>query len=184
MTIKDALLTLDPENDEQWTEEGLPKIDIIASLVNPDATDPTITVDMITEAIPGFCRDKAKVKNVQKGPTIGQLDARINELSGQRNDLDGQIKSLQFQRDRLQDQETAKDSRASDMQGVVDYIKSQGALRAARVNRSSQLLKGLDPKTINPAAPIDQAMARKKARGETRPVRQPMNLVPVPNQGE
>lgn len=50
--IVETLLKLDPKNDNQWTQEGLPKVDVLKFLSGGE----TWTREQITEAAPGFTR--------------------------------------------------------------------------------------------------------------------------------
>lgn len=77
LTIQAALGTLDPENDDLWTAEGLPRMDVIEKLVGGTAP----TRKQITEADPEFSRDTAKVRNVTTAQE--QLDAEIKRLEEQ-----------------------------------------------------------------------------------------------------
>lgn len=53
MKLTQALATLDPDNDDHWTADGLPLVHIVATAVqNQD-----ITRQQITEAAPDFTRD-------------------------------------------------------------------------------------------------------------------------------
>lgn len=55
--IADALTKLDPNNDNHWTQDGLPRLDTIKIL----ASDPTLTRDQVTAAAPDFNRTAALV---------------------------------------------------------------------------------------------------------------------------
>jgi len=54
---------------------------------------------------------------------------------------------------------------------IMDYVRKQGEIRAAKHGAVSELLKGIDPKMLDPRAPLDRAMARKTTRGTQRPQR-------------
>lgn len=49
------------------------------------------------------------------------------------------------------------------------YIQRQQEIRAAKHAATSALLKGVDPKMLDPRSMIDRAMARKNTRGANRP---------------
>lgn len=57
----------------------------------------------------------------------------------------------------------------TDAEANQAYIRKQAEMRAAKHVATSQLLKGVDLKSLDPRAPIDRAMARKTARGANRP---------------
>jgi hypothetical protein len=54
--IVKALRALDTANDNHWTVDGQPRLDIVKNL----AADQSITRDMVTLALPGFTRTKAR----------------------------------------------------------------------------------------------------------------------------
>jgi hypothetical protein len=53
--LKEALLELDPDNDEHWTEQGLPAMSAIHSITG----DETISRKMVTDVAPKFNRMSA-----------------------------------------------------------------------------------------------------------------------------
>lgn len=54
---------------------------------------------------------------------------------------------------------------------IQSYIAAQQEQRARRAEQRNAMFAGLDPKSLDPRSPIDQAFARKTARGTARPVR-------------
>lgn len=58
MELKEALASLDMENDEQWTKDGLPKVDVVAALVE----DENLTRSAITDAAPQFTRENPVIE--------------------------------------------------------------------------------------------------------------------------
>jgi hypothetical protein len=59
MELKEALMSMDPFDDDQWTGEGLPKVDFVASLIEGN-----VTRKDITEAAPQFTRENMEVEVV------------------------------------------------------------------------------------------------------------------------
>lgn len=55
-------------------------------------------------------------------------------------------------------------------QAIRDYLKSQQTTRAAKHAVTSEILKEIDMKQLDPRSAIDRAMARRTARGTQRPV--------------
>jgi len=55
-SIREALSVLEPSQDEQWTADGLPRMDVIETLVG----DKEITRKDVTDADPEFCREEAQ----------------------------------------------------------------------------------------------------------------------------
>lgn len=71
--IVETLLKLDPKNDNQWTQEGLPKVDVMKFLSGGE----TWTREQITEAAPGFTRSN---------PIIGDgSNGESNEVASQQS---------------------------------------------------------------------------------------------------
>jgi len=177
MTIKEALMHLDPTDDAQWTSDGLPLVEVVRGLTGNE----TLTRKEISEADPAFCRDNATVTNEQPEPAkpktrdetllaeMTQLEAELNELTRQQSQIEGQIVDKQRRWSVIRAHFDRQQSGSKDMQARIDYIKRQAELRAERAQKSKELLKGLDPKLLSGQAPLDAAMARKNTRGTTRP---------------
>lgn len=70
MNISEALLELDPENDDQWTVDGYPRMSAIEKLVphNPDMT----RKDVIN-ASPNFNRDMARKLVAERAQESGSM---------------------------------------------------------------------------------------------------------------
>ena len=70
MSIQTALELLDPANDEHWTADGLPRVDVVAELLG----DSNVKRSDITDAAPNFTRESAA--KPQEDPDIGNGDSR------------------------------------------------------------------------------------------------------------
>lgn len=64
MNIKEALSTLDPGDDSQWTNEGLPRIDVVANLTG----DKSLKRPDITSVAPQFNREAAVKSKTELDP--------------------------------------------------------------------------------------------------------------------
>ncbi len=64
MNIKQALESLDPSNDEHWTADGLPLMDVMSELVGGHGN---LTRAQVTDASPDFTRQSAAEKIVADG---------------------------------------------------------------------------------------------------------------------
>ena len=62
----------------------------------------------------------------------------------------------------------------SDREANQAYIRKQQELRLQKHAAATALLKGVDPKMLDPRSVLDRAMARKTARGGKRPTYNPM----------
>lgn len=65
MNILEALASLDVENDDDWTNQGLPKTDIISDVVGEP-----ITRAQITEAAPNFTRENPVMEVASVEPEV------------------------------------------------------------------------------------------------------------------
>lgn len=61
MNINQALATLDPENDDHWTSDGLPRMEVVEDLVG----DKSIKRKDVTDADPEFTRETAKARKTE-----------------------------------------------------------------------------------------------------------------------
>lgn len=194
--IKTALNSLNPEDDNLWTNDGLPRMDVVEGLLN----DKAITRKDVTEADPEFCRDTAKVRcdtkaqeaqndvspKVQTGnqeetqaPEVNpeeqlrahivELDEAIRKLSEERTELDKEIHKLQLYRDKLQTESHTSHSAKEDMKARMRYIESQNKARAKRYEKGRIILQVIGKDGLHPMSKLDQAMTRKRQRGTKRP---------------
>ena len=84
MDIKTVLATLDPANDEHWTNNGSPRMDVIQKLMNDDS----ISRKMVTDANPSFTRETATQEpvNAQEdkaendGPAVKEAKPIVKEI--------------------------------------------------------------------------------------------------------
>lgn len=195
ITLKDALESLDPANDAQWTADGLPRMDVVETLID----DKAITRKDVTEADPELCREvatkrreeaqKAKEAEEKQDDTpevqaeterkidpqeqlraaIILLDEQIKELGIEKNAIDKIIHKTQQQRDALQQRSFGSHSAAEDTKARMAFIKSQNKARAERYERGRRILQIVGKDGLNPKCRLDQAMTRKTARGMRRP---------------
>lgn len=198
ITLKDALESLDPANDAQWTADGLPRMDVVETLIDNKA----ITRKEVTEADPEFCREVAtrrrdeaqKAKEAEEKQDgihpevqgrqeetpkidpqeqlradITTLDEQIKELGVEKNAIDKIITKAQCQRDALQQRSFGSHSAKEDTKARMAFIKSQNQARAERYERGRKILQIVGKDGLNPKCKLDQAMTRKTARGTRRP---------------
>lgn len=183
ITITDALAFLDPEDDGNWTQDGLPRMDVMEKLL--DNRD--LNRQDVTDADPEFNRDKARAmrkekedgkqeeapeaeaQEVEEADTTESLDQEIAELQKERSLLDKEIDALVALRDKLEDAKAAGRTEKSNMHSVQEFIKSQHQLRAERAKRSRLIMQVVGKVAIDPLSELDRAFARKTARGTRRP---------------
>jgi hypothetical protein len=108
-------------------------------------------------------------------PTEG-LQELLEILQEQQKQLEVDRKKIEFSDLRLRGAVLHTKARinrdipdVSDREANMAYIKRQQELRAAKHAATTQLLKGVDLKALDPRSPIDRAMSRKLQRGGNRP---------------
>jgi len=183
-SILEALGALEPENDECWTTQGLPRIDIVRTL----ADDEAITRRMITEAAPEFTRDNPEiplddeeteqpVSDPEEGiegdnlrpavkVTLSAIDLLRNEVSeierereaqeAIRAEAAGKIDDLSRKRQRVRQRihELERQDPRAKHSVITEYLAKQREDRARRASEGS----------AREASQLDRAMARKTKR--------------------
>lgn len=97
--IREALLKLDPTNNSQWTNEGLPALDDLKELIGV-----RVSRAEVTEAAPMFSRDHPTFEE----PAAEKIDDSLSEdeelqaVKNQLDEVDAQIESLRKRRLELQ----------------------------------------------------------------------------------
>ena len=78
-TLIEALLDLDPENQNHWTSEGLPKVDALRFAT----ANPALTRDEITEAAPLFTRENRVLETPEPVEPVKSADPELHEAIAQ-----------------------------------------------------------------------------------------------------
>lgn len=182
MDISEALATLDVENDEQWTADGLPKVDVVADLVDNDKLKRADILD----AAPDFNRESTTKPDDSEADSeddeeevaaalspedqcraefdatqleLNGIAQEINALNEARQDLERKISYLGGQLERFKAQNPGDNS------DITRYLASQRQLRlekAARLAALNEVGIGEILKSVSPSA-LDSAMKRRKA---------------------
>lgn len=142
MNIVEALSRLDPENDEHWTNDGMPRVEVVQGL----AGDASIMRADINNASPGFDREVARNPAPISEPVVDEpveekpvtsryevVSAEIAELQAAKRVIDEQLAPLvqeqhalaAMQRTRWYDHQRDTDER-------MRYIRRQNEIRAQR----------------------------------------------------
>ncbi|MCK5131705.1 MAG: hypothetical protein KAR40_06080 [Candidatus Sabulitectum sp.] len=198
MDIKQALLQLDPEDGELWTDDGpngmdgLPLVDVMKKLTGLK----DLTRKQITDANPEFCRGKAKVRNDKDAKenekengkegnedskekpeetkevavTKESLDQEIAELTIERDLLDTKIAVLQQRRDFLQQREYHT-NQGSSVSNRLAYIKSQNEDRIAKATRAARIQAVIGEDAVGTGkSKLDDVLSKRPGSGSnTRP---------------
>ena len=207
MDIKEALMSMDALDDEQWTGDGAPKVDVVSEVVGekvtrqqildlapefsqsnmviaseeeqPEGGDPASEDEAQAEAsmetiveyldgepltdadfIPLLMKTDVLALDTLEKVLVEQLTAS-EEAIARANDLKNRLKrSLAFTRNRIK----SEIPDMSNQQAIQAFIKSQTEQRGQRVEKTRELLAGVDIKSLDPRSAIDRAMARKTQR--------------------
>ena len=73
--ILEALQKLDPTNDNQWTQEGLPKLEALKFMMGGE----NVTREQVNEAAPGFTRANPVIGDGSNGDTTGSDQTATGE---------------------------------------------------------------------------------------------------------
>lgn len=184
MDIRAALEQLDPENDEQWTGDGLPKVDAVAALVGDEnvkradikaadenfdreaarvlkvarATDPEAPEEVVAEPeAPQTFAQKVWAEMERQQAELTEIDQAMSKLRDRKRELEHSISYLSGK------YEQVREDRPED--SVRQYIDSQKKLREDRAARIKAINESNLPdilKSVGPSA-LDAAMKKRKA---------------------
>lgn len=175
MPLGEALLRLDPNNDEHWTADGAPVLDVVADLVGRG-----VSRGEIAQAAPGLNRVRATEASILGEPVhLGDYtkDARA-ELQADHEGRNAMQATLDQRRRELAafDAETAgraQKRKVLEARVAAAYnamVSEYPPLKFAE-NVQAHLLAEHTRKQQNPTpARIDMAFARRNTRGWRRPV--------------
>ncbi len=198
MEIKEALAQLDHANDEHWTADGAPRVEVVAELTgNKD-----LKRKDITDAAPKFTRQTEKDEDVAEQAeeslapeTVeqalalkaedfvadrGLFPAAIKLMDDHINDMVNEINDLKIEVERVRAQLASLRQFEIDTSPKINansaFIKRQNEIRAAKVAKRQAALGQLTAEDLKEAfgtkSPLDEALSSRKAEaGSTRPAR-------------
>lgn len=185
MTIKAALATLDPFDDDHWTADGAPTIAAVSAAFGDKVTrkeiteaDPLFTRDVagqlddatpdpVVEPEPDLMSDLDKLKVEQAG-----LEAQNAAFNQTVEKLKTQVKANNVRLEKLHDDMLVLDPPLTNAQGIRAFIDASNASRAARYGIAQRVAASLPANVAKVMAPIDAAFAnRGNKRGGGRPTR-------------
>lgn len=171
--INATLGMLNPDDDGQWTSDGLPLMETMRGITG----DEKLTREQVTAAAPEFSREVAARANGGEGSdkqeearevTITELDEAVNVLRAEADDIAKKIEVLERQRNKLYARTTGGYDHREDTKARLEYIRKQNELRAARVAKAKEVANMVKSAGVR-KSPLDAAMERKTARGTQRP---------------
>lgn len=191
LSLEQALKSLDPQNAEHWTAEGLPRVETVQLLTgDADHTRAAITsfAPMFTQGNPflGVEEDEVKDPEEIEGLTAvvaeevkaaeieveitdeAKLDSYSNALSAlydEREELNKVIRQIENERDKLVVIMDSKITASSNSNMIQGYLASQrGILEKRGATQRAIVSSGVDLSELAKAiapAPIDASRKRK-----------------------
>jgi len=173
MEILEFLKTLDPQDDEHWTRDGLPRIELVRAGLN----NPEVSREMVTEAAPLFSRLNPQFPDDdedEEGPAEDELAEAANLL---------QKAELELDRARLRKEAAQKahddilikqgigtePDHLANQRNIMAHLASQAAQRAEQGVRRRMALSLVDVDDLRGRSYLDEAMAARRGRGTQRP---------------
>lgn len=186
--IRAALATLDPKNENHWTEGGQPRLDALGLSPVPKRSDVTAAAPLFSRSNPEVpASEKPKQEPaVEQVPVAPTLDSKLVGLQG---DLEAAQKLVQEQQDKLVAAKKALADAQAERDKVVVALEKSGLRkdhenilgiravlerskqeRAAKAEIANELRRvGVTEKLLQGGSALDRAMARKRGFGLQRP---------------
>lgn len=147
---------------EEKTEPVLSEAEVEAKEGSmPDLSEPK---PKVVPSLPMMSQEQARERYEVLNSTYKQVRASRDEFETEMTRLNKEMQVLKpFVTEKVDPQEN--------QHGIIRYIANQNALRKAKAERTAVVLQGLKLHDILPkkGSSLDQAMARKTARGTHRP---------------
>lgn len=174
-----SLAELDHEDEEFWTDQGLPRVEPLATL----AEVPGLTRADITRLAPNFLRGGTLKPNEpektspmlkeQLAAQLRELDEAIAELRTILQDTNLKMRDAVAARDRVIEKLQPPSNARSNQEAIMDHLRSRGeaaSREAARRNAAVEQF-GLSPRDLArlPMSRLDASMAKPKGFGLSRP---------------
>ncbi len=180
MELTEALAKLDPKNDEHWTQDGSPRVDVVSTFMGRD-----VKRIEITDAAPHLKRDNAIEPAEEEAQTLsdadqeaieqldvldlplgtiigaGRIDEALEALNKRNIKLRAEKEEINLKLGYINDYVQVLEKLKNRSKGSYEdqqreqrqaYIKSQNEARVARGERLKQLTeKGLTPADVRAA---------------------------------
>ena len=165
MNIKEAVLSLDPNVPQNWTNEGLPLLAAISMLAGE-----TVTRVQINEAMPGYSRQSAldKDKPVPDAPPT-EVELIKAEIADRTADVDAAQTAFTLAKDAHNAAILALDEASNKLvalQGVQTSPKTIVDYLQKRQQHIDAVSKG---EATSDRSQLDKVMARRTGHGNRRP---------------
>lgn len=189
--ILSALAKLDVANDDHWTGDGLPRVDVIETLLGSKITRAEVTAaarsfNRLSPELPEVVAQVPTADPVPDLPTyedadeaeahdeLTEAEAELAALELQRVALEQRRAELERQRDEIIEANTPANDHIANQIAIRDYLDSQQRAREERGATRRALAEAnlnLGELAASLRSPIDSAFSRKNGRGAGRPTR-------------
>lgn len=179
--LETVLGSLDPENDDHWTGDGSPKLDILSSLIGERVTRALVTKEFPlynreyaaahAKEMAGSVPDEPKPEPEENALFVAVDDAE-EILLGARHVVDVAAKNLTKAQENYEAALKARDDAyppLTNSQNIRDFLDEQQKQRIARGTHADAFIRRQDVAFLAKSR-IDQAFASKKKFGARRPV--------------
>jgi|SRR5687768_377573 len=184
--IRAALATLDPKNENHWTEGGQPRLDALGLTPLPKRQEVTAAAPLFSRSNPELpVVAKPKVEPVVEAPKAPALDkmavlqgdldaaeALVREQEVALHNAKKAVLHAQLERDKiiLEREKKGLPKDVENILGIRAVLDRSKAERAARAEIANELRAvGVTQKMLQRGSPLDQAMSRKRGFGLQRP---------------
>jgi hypothetical protein len=160
-TRENPELSAEDESEETEPEEVV--------LIEPDTDllQKYLDADSMNEV--QFRKFMQNFPSVQLAALLELIEKQFIEIEQQEASLKELRRSAKFAKAFTTSRIKSEVPDMSETEARQNYIRKQTELRRQKHLATSDLLKGVDLKKLDPRAPIDRAMARKNTRGAQRP---------------
>ena len=167
MKLLEALRLLNPEEDDHWTSDGAPRMSFIHALMESDE----VTRKDVIDLAPDLDRESMKTPENLLMNRGENLEGRLQEAQESLKKKEEEVARLRREVKERQLEIKAQEPVVSEADEIQSFLASERKERQRLYDRRHRLLGDVTPAELDPRAPIDAAMARKRNRGAQRPQR-------------
>ena len=182
MDLISVLRDMDHDDDDIWTDDGLPRMEYIEAMMG----DNSIKRKDVTDAAPHFSRGHADLpeenevafEKEEVDPEISEARAELRNAEADLRAAEEAVREAQLvlkNAQKIHDEAYNKVQRVdppmTNAQAIRNFIDKSNEERMKRYVKRAAVLEALPGGSIDPRMPIDQAFERKRNRGGTRPKR-------------
>jgi len=196
-----ALAQLDALDDDQWTADGAPRMEVVQKLIGDE---PKVTRQNVTDAAPKFTREnfqlEEKTEVAKADPEFHDEQEKVfdeaqystyiatakpedlesieEDIRAELAEVDKFLKDGKDRRDKVMRLLSVVKTRRGSLKpkddhgsAVREFIDAQNKNRMQKHVRRDSILRGLSPADVQAMSNLDAAFARNTKRGGKRPTR-------------